>query len=133
MDRIRRGYELKTLFWGRPVRPFHLAIAISTGTIALTNLFFSGIILSGTLGDVVGVTAAISCALLFIGWWGDNDWCAEWGLLLASGAWASRATFAILVNKDEWNGILLSFAWLIGASGAYMLERYDHATRGDGE
>jgi hypothetical protein len=123
---VRRGYELKSLFWGRPIRPFHLAITISTATVGIANLFFDGIVLTGDTGNFVGVVACISAILLVFGWWFNNDWAAEWGLLLSAGCWGSRAMFALLTAENPIASSLLSFAWIVGASGAYILERYDH-------
>lgn len=125
--RERRGYELKALFWGRPIRPFHLAVFISTGAVGITNLDGAGTVLSGATSYVVGGVASISAILLITGWWFKKDVFAEWGLLLAAGMWASRATFAFLSHAhNEWFTIAISFAWFVGAAGAYLLERYDH-------
>lgn len=121
----RRGYELKSLFWGRPVRPFHLAVCISTGAVFITNLDGLGTVLEGAVAYLVGAVAGVSALLLFLGWWFEKDVLAEWGLLLAAGTWSSRAMFAYLTHAG-WFATTVSIAWVIGATGAYLLERYDH-------
>jgi hypothetical protein len=132
MGRIRRGYELKTLFFGRPVRPFHLAVTIATAVVALSNLTNSPeTFLLHTSSNILGAIALTSAILLTIGWWYTNDWAAEWGLLLAVGVWLSRGIYIGLTDDGllvlgTLAAVVLSFAWAIGAGGAYLLERYDH-------
>ena len=130
--RERRGYELKSLFWGRPIRPFHLAVCIATSAVAITNIDGVGTVLTGTVSLVVGSIALVSASLLFIGWWINKDIFAEWGLLLAAGMWGSRAVFAWLSGAG-WFSTTLSIAWLIGSTGAYLLERYDHVISDEDE
>lgn len=137
---IRRGYELDILFLGRPVRPFHLAVTIATGVVGYTNTFdpTSAMIGPQGVGFYLGVVALLCSTLLCVGWWGRNDWCAEWGLLLAAGVWMTRMAYIALTEGSSIYGtevaaILLSLAWAVGAGGAYMLERIDHATRGASE
>lgn len=131
---------MDALFFGRPVRPFHLAVTIATAVIAV-SLTGSGQDVGwpdGAESIILGVAAAGSAASLTVGWWFRSDWFAEWGLLLAVGVWISRAVY-VLISSDT--GILnnpvlsslLSVAWAVGAGGAYLLERLDHATRGPGE
>ena len=110
--------------WG--VHPFHLALTVSSGTVAVTNLFSHGIILVGAVGDYVGVVAGVAAIVLFAGWVLRRPGLTEWGLLLAAGAWTSRAMFAFLTSSDPWPTMLLSSAWAVGAAGAYIMERRDH-------
>jgi hypothetical protein len=135
----RRGYELKTPFLGRPIRPFHFAIAISTAVIAWLCFMVENDTWSVTAaGHVLGTSAVISTSFLTIGWWRTSDWFAEWGLLTAAGVWSTRAFYIFLtgetvINMNKTASILLSVAWVIGALGAYVLERYDHVESGGRE
>ena len=129
---VRRGYELKGLFLGRPIRPFHLAVTIATAVVAYT-LFETGEMhwFYHSATHLLGLFALLSSIFLFIGWWWRNEWAAEWGLVLATGVWSSRAVYAMLAGEgllvvNQWASVLLSLAWAIGAGGAYLLERYDH-------
>jgi hypothetical protein len=122
---VRKGYELRTPFLGRPVRPFHFAVFIATAALAATNIDGVGTILTGPASHIVGVVASLAAALLLVGWVTEADRPAEWGLLLAAGVWVSRATFATLVGAG-WFAVALSSAWAVGAGGAYLLERADH-------
>jgi hypothetical protein len=130
-NRVRRGYELESLFLGRPVRPFHLAVTIATGVIAWTLLTDGKMDwVYHSAAHLIGLTAAVSSIFLTIGWWFRKEWFAEWGLLLATGVWASRAVYAAFAGQgllviNQWASMLLSIAWAIGAGGAYLLERYD--------
>ena len=102
-------------------------MTIATATLAWSNLIGGGLILTGLLGNIVGVIALLSCVFLTAGWWFRNEWFAEWGLLLAVGCWSTRAMFSILHDSETTlAGPLLSVAWAVGAGGAYILERYDH-------
>jgi hypothetical protein len=134
---MRRGYELNSLFFGRPIRPFHLAVMLATGTIAYTLLFrhtreTSGFCQCDATGHLLGYVAVASAVFLLVGWWFRKEWFAEWGLLLAVGVWVTRMVY-VLINSEStgtfnstWASAFLSAAWAIGAGGAYLLERYDH-------
>lgn len=125
MNRLRRGYELGVHVFGRPVRPFHLAVMTATGAVAVANVFFGGVVLTGDASVFVGWIATASCVLLFAAWVTRRDTLAEWGLLLAVFVWASRAMFAVIIGSG-WFAVTVSLAWVIGAAGAYLLERADH-------
>jgi hypothetical protein len=132
MPNIRRGYELRGLFLGRPIRPFHFAVTIATTVIAVALLE------TGTMDwfphsvvHVVGAFSLMASVFLSYGWWFRNDTAAEWGLLIACGVWVSRAFYALiggegLLIANQWTSFFLSIAWAVGAGGAYLLERYDH-------
>lgn len=140
---IRRGYELKRLFLGRPIRPFHLAVMLATGTVGYTLLrSFSDE--KGGMAFLLGIIASIASGFLFLGWWVkpnwklDQQWFAEWGLLLALGVWLSRAFYVLIsdysgVLNNTAASVILSVAWAVGSGGAYLLERYDHVMEGSGE
>jgi hypothetical protein len=137
MERIRRGYELKGLFFGRPIRPFHLAVTIATFVIAVSNITtMETTVLGHSVSHLLGFLALMSGVLLSFGWWWRNEWAAEWGLLLATGVWISRGIYIALTDENLYvlgtiGSVILSFAWAIGAGGAYLLERYDHMVGGD--
>jgi len=133
----RRGYELKGLFFGRPIRPFHLAVTIATTVVSYTLLEIGEMHwLHHSVTHLIGVIALLSSTFLFIGWWWRNERAAEWGLLLAVGVWTSRTVYASLAGQgllvvNQWASVFLSLAWAVGAGGAYLLERYDHALVND--
>jgi hypothetical protein len=70
--------------------------------------------------------ASAAVTMLFFGWLTKNEDVHEWGLLLAAGVWASRATLYFLDQGIGSIGVWLSISWLVGALGAYLLEAYDH-------
>jgi hypothetical protein len=128
----RKGYELRTPFLGRTVRPFHFAVTISTGVIAASNLTRETVTFLGHIpSNLIGGFALVAATLLTLGWWFRNDWAAEWGLLIATGVWATRAAYIGLTNESMYvfgttASVVLSLAWAVGAGGAYLLERADH-------
>jgi hypothetical protein len=125
---MRRGYELNTLFLGRRVRPFHLAVTIATAVVAWT-LHTPGSWAPDDPAQILTYAAAVSATALTVGWWFRSDRAAAFGLLLATGVWASRAVYAALTTGtgvfagNPWASVALSVAWTIGAGGAYLLER----------
>jgi len=126
-------------FAGRPIRPFHLALALSCGFLSALEYVNSTPLSTTGFGDVLGVVAVLAAVLLTVGWWGRSDRAAEWGLLLAAGVWAQRAAAVLLTDTVTFGTVELtaglSASWAVGAAGAYWLERADHhATRnGAGE
>lgn len=147
---LRRGYELKHLFLNRPIRPFHLAVAMSTGVVGFSlisqshpNKELYGCYCDDA-GHLLGWIGILASFLLFLGWfvkpeWKPNqEWFAEWGLLLAVGVWVSRSVYVLISDssgllKNPILSSILSLAWAIGAGGAYLLERYDHALAGEAD
>lgn len=133
-EKIRRGYELKSLFLGRPIRPFHFAVTIATTVVAVSNFTANNsdvTFLGHSASNMLGGFALAAAVLLFIGWWATNDFAAEWGLLIATGVWVTRAVYIALTGDNVYvlgtvAAVVLSLAWAVGSSGAYMLERYDH-------
>jgi hypothetical protein len=94
--------------------------------------------------QITAVVMLTSAVLLTVGWWWRNEWCAEWGLLLATGAWVSRAVYISLAGTGFLGytdaplqvsvvSAIVSLAWAVGAAGAYLLERYDHELARDDE
>lgn len=137
---VRKGYELDVTFLGRPVRPFHLAVTIATAVVAATFLSDGSMEWwNHTATHLIGALAFTSSVLLTVGWWLRNEWAAEWGLLLSTGVWLSRAVYALLAGEgliinNPAASFFLSLAWAVGAGGAYLLERIDHGSReGPGE
>lgn len=140
MNWRRRGYELEGLFFGRPIRPFHLAVMIATASIGAVSIWLAKDPgkASEWFAHGLGATMIVSSVLLFVGWWWRSEWCAEWGLLLATGTWVTRTAY-ILTSGTGFLGYtntpntltvasaFASLAWAVGAGGAYLLERYDHA------
>lgn len=147
---VRRGYELKHLFFGRPIRPFHFAVMISTGTIGVFVLARQYVDINSFgyqncwcdwPGILLSIAAIVSASMLFLGWWikprwsWNQSWFSEWGLLLAIGVWLSRSVYVLIsdsagILNHPAASALLSLAWAIGAAGSYFLERYDHVMEG---
>lgn len=127
----RRGYELHTLFLGRRIRPFHLAVTIATAVVAWTLLDTPNLpLFDHSVTRIIGLAAATAALLLTYGWWFRSDRAASGGLLLATGVWASRAAYAAIAGEgilivNQWPSFFLSLAWTIGAGGAYQMERAD--------
>jgi len=116
----------KVQLFGRPIKPLAFAIMLSGATIFYFNIVIStGILVDTFLGDVVGVAAGVSCALLFIGWWVRSQRLAEMGLVLGAGTWVSRAFVALFIEGWSFYGVYLSVAWAIACVGAYLLETFD--------
>jgi hypothetical protein len=136
---VRKGYELEGLFFGRPIRPFHLAITLATSVVAVSNLTaHEETFLGHTTSHFIGAFALVAVVFLFFGWVFNNEWSAEWGLLIAAGVWVARSVYIGMSDEclcvlGTIASVLLSIAWAIGAGGAYLLERYDVETRDGGE
>lgn len=146
MNRHRLGYELRGLFLGRPVRPFHLAVALATGAVGVLTWHGATSVDQSSVYDfqshATAVVMMLSACLLTVGWWWRNEWCAEWGLLLATGAWVSRAVYISIAGTGFLGYVeapafvsvvaaIVSAALAIGSGGAYLLERYDREVDGE--
>ena len=144
----RGGYELKALLFGRPIRPSHFAVMLATGVISWQLLTSDHVNVGSfcacaSASHILGAVSGIASTCLFLGWfikpaWKRKTlnavWFSEWGLLLASGVWLTRAVYVALSDsggllRNPYASMLLSLAWAIGASGAYLLERYDEEMR----
>lgn len=85
---------------------------------------------TGRLGDslyahVTAVVAGAAIAALNIGWWARSQSFAEWGLLLATGVYASRTVFLGLTLGTGDIGFWLSLGATIIIGGSYLLETAD--------
>ena len=109
--------------WGRPVKPFALAIAVTMLIIAWLNLIDRGVFGGLVLGDAVGLVAFASAVTLVAGWAARQQKMAEAGLLMAAGVWVARGTLALIEAPGSlW---MFSFCWAGAAAGAYLLETAD--------
>lgn len=124
--------ELPWLLWGRHVRPF--ALAVSVATACLCGLILTGGSVWGSPVDVwtllVGMMSGTATIALWVGFWlPSRDWMLH-GLMLAGVTFAVRGTWIAAVSGWTTGGLLtagISFSWVLGSLGAYMLE----ATTGD--
>ena len=111
--------------WGRKVRPYALAVSLSTAVIAWACLagIAVGKLLDGLAGTIVGVAAVVTVAALWAGWLTRSEVWMHRGLLWSAGVWAAIATIlAIDVGFVNVN-TLLAAAWVIASGGAWLLER----------
>ena len=117
--------DLPWQLWGRKVRPYALAVSISTAVIAWACLagIAVGRLLDGATGIIVGTVAVITVAALWWGWLAKSEAWMLRGLLWAAGVWAAVTTILAtdvgIVNVNT----LLSAAWVIASGGAWLLER----------
>ena len=117
--------DLPWQLWGRRVRPYALAVSISTAVIAWACLagIAVGRLLDGATGIIVGTVAVITVAALWWGWLAKSEAWMLRGLLWAAGVWAAVTTILAtdvgIVNVNT----LLSAAWVIASGGAWLLER----------
>jgi hypothetical protein len=129
----------------RRVRPFHLALTISTSVIAWVNLDVlrvshgrghhgiehlgiegHGVEWASRADPLLGLAALAAVILLVAGWMTPRPKLAEWGLCVAAGVWTARFFFALgglTVLGQGWPTAILSLAWAVGAGGSYLLER----------
>lgn len=116
--------------FGRPVRPFHAALALASGCLAALEILAVTPLGRSAWGVLLEVAAIGSAVLLTWGWWARNDKAAEWGLSLVAAVWAARSTLVLLTGTSTfgtvWLTAGLSLAWVVGAAGAWVLERADH-------
>ena len=111
--------------WGRKVRPYVLAVSLSTAVIAWACLagIAVGKLLDGLAGTIVGVAAVVTVAALWAGWLTRSEVWMHRGLLWSAGVWAAIATIlAIDVGPINVN-TLLAAAWVIASGGTWLLER----------
>ena len=111
--------------WGRKVRPYALAVSLSTAVIAWACLagIAVGKLLDGLAGTIVGVAAVVTVAALWAGWLTRSEVWMHRGLLWSAGVWAAIATIlAIDVGPINVN-TLLAAAWVIASGGDWLLER----------
>ena len=117
--------DLPWQLWGRRVRPYALAVSISTAVIAWACLagIAVGRLLDGATGIIVGTVAVITVAALWWGWLAKSEAWMLRGLLWAAGVWAAVTTILAtdvgIVNVNT----LLSAAWVIASGGTWLLER----------
>ena len=111
--------------WGRKVRPYALAVSLSTAVIAWACLagIAVGKLLDGPTGVIVGAAAVAAVAAMWWGWLARSEMWMHRGLLWSAGVWAAVTTILAtdvgIVNVNT----LLSAAWVIASGGAWLLER----------
>ena len=117
--------HLSWQLWGRKVRPYVLAVSLSTAVIAYACLtgIAVGRLLDGATGIIVGAAAVVTVLALWWGWLASSERWMFRGLLWSAGVWAAVTTILAtdvgIVNVNT----LLSAAWVIASGGAWLLER----------
>ena len=114
--------DLPWTFFGRKIKPFSLALSLTMLQLAWSILTKSTIGAAlDEIGQVVGMVAVVSFALLT----GGFVFCKErWmvlGLLLASGAWSSAAAI-LWLDVGLTPSTASATCWVIAAGGAWLLE-----------
>jgi hypothetical protein len=88
-------------------------------------------------GFTLGFVSFVGASFLLIGWIFQKYWFSEWGLLISAGAWTENAVYVALRGDTVTAltpaaAVFISLAWVIGALGAYVLERYDRFLHEEG-
>ena len=126
--------DLPWLLWGRKVKPYALAVSMSTAVVAHAMLVDRDDVGStfdaySAPGIVVGVCALAAVLSLWAGWWGRKLPLLEAGLLLSVGVWTARGALVGLTDGPTVNTVWFSFAWVVASGGAYLLERFTGGAR----
>lgn len=131
MSRWVRWWSSFPLVWGRMVMPLALMTSMWAAFIAVsvpTNQAM-GRLLSGPVGEIIGVAAASACLLLVCGWCARSMWALRQGLLLS--ACFSGGVTATLVAEfgplsvSAW----LASPWIVGCGLSWLIEVRDHRAR----
>ena len=125
-----RPTELPWNFLGRRVRPIDLSILIAYAAVGYRSFFIGGPLLVSFAFSVVAAT------LLMLGWLCVSDRCAHWGLLLASGVFASHIALVVMTGTPDGESLWLGVAFFICSAGTWLLERVGRVGRprtSDGE
>lgn len=129
-DQRHLGEIPRLRLFNRAVRPFHLSLAIACACLAALQDVGVTPLARSDWGMVLELSAWAAAVLLFYGWWARSDRAAEVGLCFAAAVWSARAALVVLTGTATfglvWLTALLSFAWAIGAAGAWALERAEH-------
>jgi hypothetical protein len=110
---------------GRRVRPFSLALLISTFVVAYQyEILEAG---PGTdASDLIETMfAAVTITLLITGWFFNDERLHRAGLAMAAGVWAARSALYAFDFGITHIAVWLSLAWVVGCVGAWILESYD--------
>ena len=111
-------------FFGRKLKPFSLALSVSTGIVAFSALrgALTGVGVDGIEGWVTGIAGIIAVVLLVLGWLVQGERLMREGLLVATGAWAALAAHVSI--EIGWFAVsaMLAWTWVIAAGGAWLLE-----------
>jgi hypothetical protein len=126
---MSRGVELPWTVLGRRLRPFSFVLMAATFIVGFEFHLTESGPGSGLSEHFAGGFAFMASAMLLLGWALRNDDIHDWGLLVAAGVWGARSTLFLLDSNWRDVGAYLSVCWMVGALGAYGLERYDHKWR----
>ena len=116
--------DLPWMIFGRKMRPFSLALSLSTAVLGYATLrgVATGVGLDGTAGRIVGIAALVAVLLLIYGWWSRSDKAMVNGLLISAGVWASSTAFLALDIGVSAVSTMSAACWCVAAAGAWLLE-----------
>lgn len=114
---------------GKQIKPFSFALSFTMIQLAWSVLSGSTIgVALDQAGPLVGTVAALSFVLLTMGFWIQSNKIMRWGLLLATGSWASAAAI-LWLDVGLTPSTLSASCWVLAAGGAWLLEASDpHGT-----
>lgn len=130
---------------GRPVRPFHAALALATFTIGLQLHLSCNCALGRPPYDLLlSLACWVAAGLLLVGWLTfpfrkAAIWLTSWGALLALGVWSARLAYVLIsensagLTKSAPFSAVLSFSWLLVALGVWLVERMEADYERQGE
>ena len=121
--------DLPWMVLGRKVKPYALAVSMSTAVVAHAMLIERDDVGASfdaysAPGVIVGVCALLAVLSLWAGWWLRLLGLLEVGLLLSVGVWMSRGSLVWIDEGPTANTVWFSFAWVVASGGAYLLERF---------
>lgn len=119
--------DLPWTFFGRKIKPFSFALSLTMCQLMWSIFTKStvGMALDG-IGQIVGVIAAIAFALLVAGFFVMKERWMAWGLLLATGAWASVSAI-LWIDVGLTPSTLSASCWVLASGGAWLLEASDES------
>lgn len=118
-------------FFGRPIKPVALAIALGMLIVSVTAFTNTGVLDGNPIADWLTLPSLAVASVLTLGWWRRSQRLAEYGLIGAFAIWVLRMCLAFTLIEDPVReGALLSACWAIVAGGSYLLEKADPAAMG---
>ena len=116
--------NLPWMIFGRRMRPFSLALSLST--LLITYATLAGVTvgqqLDGISGKILGGVGVLTVLLLVAGFWFKNDRAMVNGLLLSTGVWMSVTAVLALDIGFVAVSTLSAGCWAVAAGGSWLLE-----------
>ena len=113
--------------FGRLLRPYAFAVSLATAVVVWSTVagLAVGELLDATPGHIIAAAAAVSVALLWLGWWARSDQLMRWGLFWTTGVWSAVAGILALDIGALAPSTLLAACWAVASGGAWLLEATD--------